>query len=146
MRFPELEARLLDECFVPTCFSVGDGWDRADDVECLARVGDRYEIFYVERGRRQAATAVFDGEEEACDAYYALLLRNVTARTHCLGLFADAADADRLCAALAERGLPFTRDRIPWNGPASPRFRVFVLGKDVIVGRTLAAALPGPRD
>lgn len=141
MRFSELEARLLAEHFVPTAFSIGDAWRRCDDVDCLARVGEHFEIFYVERGHRQPASATFATEEEACAAYYAQLLRNVTARTHCLGLFASKADADALARALAASGVVCTRDQIPWGGPADPRYRVFVLGEDVVVGRRLAARL-----
>lgn len=141
MRFSDLAARLRAEHFRPAAFSIGDGWASCDDVECLAKVGERFEIFYVERGQRQAASACFDGEEEACAAYYALLQRNETARTHCLGLFASKADADALAAALAAEGVRCTRDQIPWGGPADPRYRVFVVGPDVVVGERLAAAL-----
>ncbi len=141
MTFSELKARLLAEHYRPDAFSIGDDWGRCDDVECLAKVGDHYEIFYVERGRRvDSPTAVYPTEEQACAGYYALMSKNVTARTHFLGHFESQTVADGLVRLLAENGIRATQDHIPWGGPGRFRYRVYVLGQDHVLGRQLAAS------
>ena len=141
MTCSELNARLLAEFYRPDAFSVGEGWQRCDDVECLAQVGDHYEIFYVERGKRvEAPSATYATEDEACDGYYALMSRNLTARTYYLGHFESQTMADGLVQLLAENGVPSTQDHIPWGGSGRFRFRVYVLGKDWALGRQLAAS------
>jgi hypothetical protein len=131
MNIEELNKRLDEEGFNPQFYCIGPGWHRLGDGFALDRVGDRFEWFYVERGQRGAAQKVFASEDEACRFAYETLASDDWAQSHMIGMFASESEATELAQELARAGIRSKTDRIPWGGPADPRFRVFVYGRDV---------------
>ncbi|HEY0376814.1 MAG TPA: hypothetical protein VGC87_07645 [Pyrinomonadaceae bacterium] len=131
MNIEELNKRLDEEGFNPQFYCIGPGWRRLGDAFALDKVGNSFEWFYVERGRRGPAERVFASEEEACRFAYETLSKDEWARSHMIGMFASEAEAAELARELAHEGVGSRTDRIPYGGLDDPRFRVFVYGRDV---------------
>jgi hypothetical protein len=52
--------------------SVGMGVPQAEEVYCLVKDGEHWEVYYAERGQK-IDLEVFESEDEACDYLYEIL-------------------------------------------------------------------------
>jgi hypothetical protein len=59
-----------------------------------------------------------------------------------VGFFQSKENAEALSARLKEYGIESYRNDIPYNGWKDPRYRVFVVGKDIFKARELFNELP----
>jgi hypothetical protein len=132
MNMQELSDYLRRECYQPGFYHVGSDWESCGDTFCIDRVGDRFEVFYVERGQRGAAIRSCDTEAAACEAFLAVLDGERFACAHCVGIFTAQSEADTLAQQLASATIKFHRDAIPYGGPLDKRHRIFVFGRDKI--------------
>ena len=133
MTLQELRRRLREERFDSDIYWIGsdDGWRSKNDCHCLLDAGDHWELFYTERGARDAGQR-FRAESDACDAYWALLSGSPTFRRHMIAFVAAASRAELLREALAQEGIATEVDAIPYSrGPNGTRHRVFVDGRDL---------------
>ena len=127
MTLEELSAHLQRECYQPNAYHVGSNWSGCSDSYCIDRVGEKFAIFYVERGKRDDPVHCYETEEEACDAFLAELDRDRFSRAHCVGIFTTQSQADALALWLDSVGITFHRDA---NLVASEhKYSVAVIGR-----------------
>jgi len=133
MKALELDKRLRDEGCNPSTYSV---FGSAHDAWCLDFRGGRWEIFYSERGVDSPPIYSGDFEEHACVVFFNKVMSEP--QWHIVGFFQRESDARALETRLSENDIKPVRNDIPayhtWN---DPRYRVFVLGKDIFRYRAL---------
>lgn len=78
MRRNELKKRLVDEGFRSDSYIL-DGSEPVYDALVLSEVYGKWYIEYVERGTKNAL-GEFDSEDMACDRFYELLCKDITAK------------------------------------------------------------------
>ena len=61
---------------------------------------------------------------------------------HLAGYFKSKEKAEALAEKLKEHGIESYRNDIPYGGWADPRFRVFVIGKDIFKARDIFGEMP----
>ena len=132
MNLKELSAHLQFECYQPNSYHIGSNWSGCGDSYCIDRVGEMYEVFYVERGQRNEATHRCVTEAEACSAILAELDRDRFSRAHCVGLFSAESEANVLAQQLGSAGIRVHRDSFLFSSPSDFRYRIFVFGRDKI--------------
>lgn len=138
MNVKELEQRLLAEGCSPHNFSIGH---RGSDVYCLENQNGVWKVFYTEREQDQPAFYESMDEAEACEYFFHYITTNMR-YDHLVGFFRAEANAQALEERLAQYGIPSHRDKIPFGGWAAPRFRVFVVGKDIFRVREFLTEIP----
>ena len=138
MKSTDLTPRLLELGCSPHNFSVGY---RGSDVFCLEDQQGLWCVFYTERGGEGEHIFESPDEETACDFFYNYILTKIQHR-HLVGFFKDEARAQDLRAKLRGHGIATEQDKIPYGGWADPRYRVFVIGKDIFKVRDLLGQLP----
>ncbi len=127
MKAIELTERLLSEGCNPSSFSV---LSRAHDAYCLDRRNNEWVIFYSERGIDSPPIFHTANESEACDYFYSLILKQE--HWHIVGFFNIENDAIELEKKLISFGITPVRNDIPaYKAENDPRYRVFVIGKDI---------------
>ena len=138
----ELEQRLLDAGCNPNNFAIaGAGQRPVDNAWVLYEEDDEWRIGYTERGRVDEPIFRSRDADEAAEAFYAKL--TAEQHWHCVGFFKREAAAKELSRHLKRLGVKPVRNDIPaYSGPADPRFRVFVIGKDILKVRETFAELP----
>jgi hypothetical protein len=138
MDVTELEQHLLEEGCSPYNFSIGHG---GSDVYCLEQRDGIWRVFYTERGKADPPIFVSRNEEEACTFYFEYITTKIR-HDHLVGFFVLEENAIALETQLAQNGIPFHRDKIPYGGWSDPRYRVFVVGKDIFKARTILSDIP----
>lgn len=138
MNTTELKQRLLDEGCSPYQFSIGPG---GSDVFCLDKRNGKWSVFYTERGRDDEPMFETDNEDEACEFYFNYITTKMR-HDHLVGFFISQQNADSLTEKLSQHGIQSHRDKIPYGGWNDPRYRVFVVGKDIFRARDILGEVP----
>jgi hypothetical protein len=138
MKTPELKQRLLEEGCSPFNFSVGRG---GSDVFCLENQNGTWRVFYTERGKDEDPIFESASEEEACEFYFDYITKTIR-HDHLVGFFIMEVNAKKLAEKLTQIGIQSHQDKIPYGGWADPRFRVFVVGKDIFKTSEILGELP----
>ncbi|HWV15256.1 MAG TPA: hypothetical protein VN030_07470 [Cellvibrio sp.] len=129
----QIREKLLAEGCNESNFSVGR---RVSDSYCLDVKGGEWVVFYTERGQDSEPIFSSVSEEKACQFFYDYVMR--MQHWHILGFFEDEAAAISLESKLISIGVQPVRNDIPaYQGAGDPRYRVFVVGKDIFKVRKL---------
>lgn len=139
MNTRELEQLLQAEGCNPGSYAIGVR-GRADDAYCLTHNGVEWQVYYTERGVDQAPLFSCADEAEACAFFYAHIMG--FRHDHCVGYFRSQAAAQALERTLAAHGVAVLHDSLPAYLLGSPRYRVFVVGKDIFQARAVLGTLP----
>jgi len=127
MNSSQLIEKLLAEGCSKSNFTVNG---HGSDVYCLNRKDGVWAVFYTERGQDSAPIFVSESEKEACEFFYNYIMK--MEHWHIVGFFKKEGDAKALEAKLASIGVKAIRNDIPaYKQRNDPRFRVFVVGKDI---------------
>jgi hypothetical protein len=137
MNAETLKRRLLEEGCSPINFSIGPG---GSDVFCLENQNGIWRVFYTERGKDDDPIFASASEEEACEFYFDYITR--IRHDHLVGFFKSEESARSLADNLARHGIQSHQDKIPYGGWEDPRFRVFVVGKDIFRVRDVLGNVP----
>ena len=138
MNTTELKQRLLEEGCSPYNFSIGHG---GSDVYCLEQQGEIWRVFYTERGQDNPPIFESSSEAEACEFYFNYITTKIR-HDHLVGFFISEQNALGLELQLAQNGIQSHRDKIPYGGWSDPRYRVFVVGKDIFKARAVMGEVP----
>lgn len=138
MNTVELKRRLLQEGCSPYNFSIGPG---GSDVFCLEQQDGVWRVFYTERGKADPPIFESRDENEACEFYFRYVTTKIR-HQHLVGFFASEQKVIELEAQLVQNGIPVHRDKIPYGGWSDPRYRVFVVGKDIFRARAILGEVP----
>ena len=138
MKITELEPRLLEEGCNPYNFAIGH---RGSDVFCIEQQQGLWRVFYTERGHADPPIFESPSEDEACAFYFDYITRKIR-HTHLVGFFISEQNALHLESQLAQHGIPSHRDKIPYGGWSDPRYRVFVIGRDIFKAREVLGEIP----
>jgi hypothetical protein len=133
MNIAELKQRLVDEGCSTSNYSIGY---RDSDVFCLMNEDGVWCVFYTERGQDQEPIFESASEEEACEFFFKYQTERIQ-HQHLVGFFHSEEKAVTLSTTLEQNGIQSRRDKIPYGGWIDPRFRVFVIGKDVFRAREI---------
>jgi hypothetical protein len=121
-------------------FCVGDCF-QLTDLHCLDYDGQNWHVFYTERGKRHDPIFSSPSEDEASRFYYQFITRMT--HWHLVGFFEQERAAFKLEEKLHSLEIATRRNDIPaYSGPNDPRFRVFVVGKDIFRARAALGDLP----
>jgi hypothetical protein len=134
----ELKQRLLEEGCSPFNFSIGPG---GSDIYCLEQQNGIWRVFYTERGKADAPIFESLSEMEACEFYFKYITKEIR-HDHLVGFFILEQNAIGLVLQLVQNGIPSHRDKIPYGGWSDPRYRVFVVGKDIFRAREVLGEVP----
>jgi len=138
MNIQELERRLEEEACNRAHYSIGY---RDSDVYCLMKIDGVWKVFYTERGLDQETMFESESEDEACEFFFKYQTKRIE-HHHMVGFFKSQQKADALEAQLKEQGLRTLQNPIPYHGWTDPRFRVFVVGKDIFKAREILGEVP----
>ena len=138
MNAVDLKQRLLEEGCSPYNFSVDPG---GSDVYCLEQQDGVWRVFYTERGKADAPIFESMSEAEACKFYFDYITKKIR-HDHLVGFFSLEENAIELESQLAQNGIKSHRDKIPYGGWSDPRYRVFVVGKDIFRARAVLGEVP----
>jgi hypothetical protein len=138
MKIGELEARLLEAGCNPINFSVRN---RGSDVYCLEEQDGVWRVFYTERGQDEPPVFESTEEAEACDYYFHFITTRIR-HYHLIGFLKSESGATVLEDELLSHGIRVHRDKIPYHGWADPRYRVFVIGRDIFKVREMFPEVP----
>jgi hypothetical protein len=106
------------------------------DAFCLAQRGDKWVVYYSERGQDSPPEYESSSEDDACQFFYKLVMEQQ--HWHILGFFKAEGDAIALERRLKSIGVEPIRNDIPaYKHRDDPRYRVFVAGKDIFKVREL---------
>ena len=127
MKASELRERLIAEGCNTNNFAV---LSRGDDAFCLDKNGNQWIVFYSERGCDSDPIFSSESEEEACEFFFNYVTRQE--HWHIVGFFKSETEAKELEGTLAAIGVKPIRNDIPaYKTADDPRYRVFVVGKDI---------------
>lgn len=138
MNVEELKQRLLDAGCSPYNFSIGPG---GSDVYCLEQQGEVWRVFYTERGKDDPPIFESRSEAEASEFYFDHITKKIR-HDHLVGFFVSEGNAIDLETQLSQNGIKPHRDKIPYGGWSDPRYRVFVVGKDIFKARAVLGEVP----
>jgi len=138
MNIRQLGHRLVEEGCSATNYSIGY---RGSDVFCLLNQNGTWRVFYTERGQDDAPIFESKNEEEACEFYFEYIAKQIR-HDHMVGFFHSEEYAKALSAKLDQSGIQSQRDKIPYGVWADPRYRVFVVGKDIFKAREILDEVP----
>lgn len=140
MTIADVTPALLAAGCNPLGFAVGER-GRASDAFVLLRQNNRWEVFYTERGVDSEPIFTHASEDMACE-YFVNLVGSQT-HWHLVGWFGDEAAVRRYEDEVRALGVKPIRNDIPnFRHAGDPRFRVFVLGKDIFAMRSRFPELP----
>jgi len=127
MKAIELQEKLISEGCNPNNFSV---LGRGDDAYCLDMKDGKWAVFYSERGCDSEPIFTSISEDEACEYFFNYVVKQQ--HWHIVGFFEKESDAVELEERLVSSGINPIRNDIPaYNTANDPRYRVFVVGKDI---------------
>ena len=138
MNIQELERRLEEEACSKAHYSIGY---RDSDVYCLMKIDGLWKVFYTERGLDQETMFESESEEAACEFFFKYQTERIR-HDHIAGFFHVNANAKALAVKLKAHGIDSYENNMPYRGWHDPRFRVFVIGKDVFKAREILGELP----
>lgn len=138
MNIDDLKVRLEEEACSRANYSIGE---RDSDVFCLENQNGIWRIFYTERGIDQPPIFESPNESEACEYFFTFMTTKIR-HDHIVGYFISREKAEALVETLAQHNIQTYRNDIPYHGWHDPRFRVFVIGKDVFKAREILGELP----
>jgi hypothetical protein len=140
MTIQELHDTLLSEgC--NRFFIQGIGGPQDDDVEHLGFNGDKWEVYYSERGQRSSLIFATSSEAEAIEYYY----EHVIKQEHWhLVVFTRSPDVFNSCKIVLEKNnVKIIQNDIPNYSKSDDRvFRLFVTNKDIFVAQKLLEIVP----
>jgi hypothetical protein len=110
------------------------------DVYCLTPVGDVWQVYYTERGQSHQPIFTSANEAEACAFYFDLLMG--MRHEHCVGFFKEETAVHALQTTLTQHNIASHHDKIPYDGPDAPRYRVFVTGKAIFAAQAILDTIP----
>ena len=131
MNIEELIHRLIEEGCSTAIYSIGY---RDSAVYCLMKEAGFWRVFYTERGQDHAPIFESTSEEAACGFFFDYITKKFR-HDHLVGFFASEENAKALTEKLARNGIQSHQDKIPHGGWVDPRYRVFVVGKDIFKAR-----------
>jgi hypothetical protein len=100
------------------------------DAFCLAQRGDKWVVYYSERGQDSPPEYESVSENEACEFFYKLIMEQQ--HWHILGSFKSEDDAIAMEEKLKSIGVePIRNDISAYKHQQDPRYRVFVAGSDI---------------
>jgi hypothetical protein len=134
----ELKHRLVQEGCSPSNYSIGY---RDSDVYCLMNQDSFWRVFYTERGQDHAPIFESTSEDAACEFFFDYITQNFR-HDHLVGFFVSENNAKALTEKLAQNGIQSHQGKIPYGGWADPRYRVFVVGKDIFKAKKLLGKVP----
>ena len=134
----ELKRRLEEEACSRANYAI---CERDSDVFCLENQNGTWRIFYTERGMDQPQLFESQSESEACEYFFTFMTTKIR-HDHLVGYFISLEKAEALAVKLAQHNIHTFRNDIPYLGWHDPRFRVFVIGKDVFKAREILGELP----
>ena len=138
MNIEELKRRLIEKGCSTSNYSIGY---RDSDVFCLMNQDSVWRVFYIERGQDHAPIFESTSEEAACELFFTYITKKLR-HDHLVGFFVSDKNAKALGEKLAQNGIQFHQDKIPYGGWADPRYRVFVVGKDIFKAREILSEVP----
>jgi len=138
MNIQDLERRLVEEGCSRSHYSIGY---RDSDVFCLMKIDGLWKVFYTERGLDQEVMFESESEDAACEFFFKYQTERIR-HDHIVGFFHVQANVKPLIVKLNEHGIQTREDAIPYHGWHDPRFRVFVIGKDVFKAQEILGELP----
>jgi hypothetical protein len=103
--------------------------------------GGIWRVFYTERGKDDDPIFESTSEEEACEFFFKYQTEQIQ-HLHLVGFFHSEEKAKELVSKLEEDGIQARQDKIPYGGWADPRYRVFVVEKDIFKTRELLGKMP----
>jgi len=131
MKASELQEKLIAEGCNPNNFSV---FGRGNDAFCLDKKGSKWAVFYSERGCDSEPVFTTKHEEVACEYFFNYVIKQQ--HWHIVGFFKHESEAVELENNLVSIGIKPIRNNIPAYKTANdPRYRVFVVGKDIFKAR-----------
>jgi len=129
----ELREKLISEGCRDDCFAIlsrGSG----NDVYCLDRKGNDWVVFFTERGSDHEPIFASPSESEVCQFFYDHIMG--MEHWHIVGFFKEESEAEALEARIRAIGVEPVRNDIPsYSSRNDPRYRVFVVGKDIFTYR-----------
>lgn len=138
MNIEELKGRLIEEGCSSSNYSIGY---RDSDVYCLMNWNGIWRIFYTERGQDHAPIFESTSEEAACEFFFDYITKKFR-HDHLVGFFISEENANALTEKLAQNGITSHQDKIPHGGWIDPRYRVFVVGKDIFKAKEFLGEVP----
>lgn len=127
MNASQIEEMLFSEGCNKSNFVVNG---KGNDVYCLKNKSGVWVVVYTERGRDSEPIYSSDSEDSACNFFYDLIMN--MQHLHIVGFFKAEVDARALEEHLSSIGITSIRNDIPaYKNIDDPRFRVFVVGKDI---------------
>jgi len=127
MNSSQVSEKLIAEGCSPANFVVNG---HGSDVYCLRESGGIWSIFYTERGLDEPPIFSTRSEDEACQFFYNHIMK--MEHWHIVGFYKEQSDAEAMESKLASIGVKGVRNDIPaYHTRNDPRFRVFVVGKDI---------------
>jgi len=93
----------------------------------IENTGGLFNWYYTERGNKDVL--MYFGNEKEIVAYaFTEIKTDVLANIHCIGFTANKEKAKEIGGLLKNLNIDYIEDSIPYNGIASPVYRIFVLG------------------
>ena len=138
MNIKTLKHRLVEEGCSTSNYSIGY---RDSDVFCLINEGGLWRVFYTERGQDNPPVFESTSEEAACEFFFNYITKKFR-HDHLVGFFTSEEKAKELIEKLAQYDINSHQDKIPFGGWVDPRYRVFVVGKDVFKAREILGEVP----
>ena len=138
MRVDELKRRLVEEGCSTNNYSIGRG---GSDVYCLENQNGTWHVFYTERGKDDPPIFESTNEAEACEFFFNYITKKFW-HDHLVGFFVSDRNATALAEKLAQNGIQSHQDKIPYGGWVDPRYRVFVVGKDIFKAKEILGEVP----
>ncbi|RYY76283.1 MAG: SPOR domain-containing protein [Gammaproteobacteria bacterium] len=127
MKTDELKEKLISEGCNESNFAV---MGRTSDAFCLDKKGEKWSVFFCERGSDSAPIFSSDSEEETCEFFFNYIIKQQ--HWHIVGFFKNISDANDLEEKLTSIGVKPIRNDIPaYRAAGDLRHRVFVVGKDI---------------
>ena len=127
MKVSELQEELIAEGCNPSNFAV---LSRGDDAYCLDKKDSNWAVFYSERGCDSKPIFTSKNEDEACEFFFSYVIKQL--HWHIVGFFKNESDAIDLEEKLVSISIkPIRNDISAYRSANDPRYRVFVVGKDI---------------
>jgi hypothetical protein len=140
MKTSELKEYLLSQGCSESSFAVGSR-GAANDAYCLVYNGRDWVIFYTERGCDSPPVFSSSSEEVARDYFIKLILAQK--HWHLVGFFINESAAISLAQKIEQLGVKAVRNDIPnYSKEGDARYRVFVIGKDILPIRKAMPNIP----
>ena len=123
----ETHKKLIAEGCSTQNFTIGN---HGSDVYCLCNKNGMWSVFYTERGIDHPPIFSSISEEEACKFFYSYIIK--MEHWHIVGFYKDNNLAKAMESKLSNLGIRFIRNDIPaYHAQNDPRYRIFVVGKDI---------------